>query len=279
MRGKTHSQSKSVPEPWVASLAGFDHWLTAADKSPRTRELRQYQLGRLARAFPDGPASVTSAGIVDWLASHQWAAETRRGTNACLRAFFEWATRHGVVSSDPTDGLPVVRRGQPKPRPVADEKWLAAREAADFRVRLMIDLGAQLGLRRAEIAAVHRDDVVPVRNGWALVVHGKGRRERILPIDASMAQRLRRATGWVFPGRNPDSHLTPDRVGRLLRMASGGEWCTHQLRHRFASTVYNATGDLLSTQQLLGHSKPETTQGYVQVTDDRLRLAAATAAA
>lgn len=63
----------------------------------------------------------------------------------------------------------------------------------------------------------------------------------------TLAERLLCAHGWVFPGQKPGTHLTSDRVGRLMRKASQGEWSTHQLRHRFASTVYNATGDLLST--------------------------------
>lgn len=259
-------------------LECFDHWLAAGDKSPRTRELRRYQLGRLARAFPEGPGAVTFLGLVDWLAARNWNAETRRSTRACLRAFFAWAALNGVVLVDPAADLPTVHHGQPQPRPVAEAAWRAARDAADVRVRLMIDLGAQLGLRRAEIAAVHRKDVVGDGNGWALIVRGKGRRERTLPLTDDLATRLLRASGWVFPSTQPDSHLTPDRVGRLMQLASHGEWSAHQLRHRFASTVYNATGDLLSTQQLLGHSKPETTQGYVRVADNRLRAAAATAA-
>lgn len=275
---RQHPQAKPIPESWAVALEGFDHWLAAADKSPQTRELRRYQLGRVARAFPEGPGAVTFLGLVDWLASRNWDSETRRSTRACLRSFYAWAVMRGVVSVDPAADLPPVHRGLPQPRPVAEAVWRTDRESADARVRLMIDLGAQLGLRRAEIAAVHRKDVVADGTGWALIVHGKGRRQRTLPLTDAMAARLMRASGWVFPSRRPDTHLTPDRVGRLLQLASHGEWSTHQLRHRFASTVYNATGDLLSTQQLLGHSKPETTQGYVRVADERLRAAAATAA-
>ena len=223
-------------------MEGFDHWLAAADRSPRTRELRRYQLGRLARAFPEGPGVVTFLGLVDWLASRNWDSETRRSTRSCLCAFFEWASLNGVVPANPAADLPRVQRGQPQPRPVAESAWRAARDAADSRVGLMIDLGAKLGLRRAEIAAVHRNDVVADGKGWALIVHGKGRRERTLPLTDVLATRLLRASGWVFPSTRPDSHLTPDRVGRLMGLAANGEWSPHQLRHRFASTVYNATG-------------------------------------
>lgn len=49
-----------------------------------------------------------------------------------------------------------------------DAIWQTAKMRAEPRVQLMIDLGAQLGLRRAEIAAVHRKDVIPDFDGWAL---------------------------------------------------------------------------------------------------------------
>ena len=274
---RTHSQARPIPESWIEAIDGFDYWLAAADKSPRTRELRRYQLGRVARAFPAGPDKVTLDGLLKYLARQNWDAETRRGTRACLRSFYAWATIHGIVEQDPAKNLPTVKRGQVRPRPVPDEVWLGDRELADARCRLIMDLGAELGLRRAEIAVVHRRDVIPYGTGWGLVVHGKGRRQRVVPLADELANRLMRFSGWAFPSTDHDQHLTPDRVGRLVCIASRGNWSTHHLRHRFATAVYNATGDLLSTQQLLGHSKPETTQGYVLVADDRLRAAAATA--
>lgn len=274
---RTHSQAQPIPETWIKAINGFDYWLAAADKSPRTRELRRYQLGRVARAFPAGPDKVTLDDLLKYLARQSWEAETRRGTRACLRSFYAWAAIHNIVDEDLAKALPVVQRGQVRPRPVPDEIWLSDRELTDARCQLIMDLGAELGLRRAEIAIVHRRDVIPYGDGWGLVVHGKGRRQRILPLTDELASRLLRFSGWVFPSRDHDQHLTPDRVGRLVCIASKGRWSTHHLRHRFASAVYNVTGDLLSPQQLLGHSKPETTQGYVLVTDHRLRAAAATA--
>ncbi len=234
-------------------------------------------MGRVARAFPEGPDTVTLDDLLKYLAGQNWDAETRRGTRACLRSFYAWATIHGIVEVDPAKDLPTVQRGQVRPRPVPDEVWLTDRELTDTRCQLIMDLGAELGLRRAEIAGLHRRDVIPYGNGWGLIVHGKGRRQRILPLTDELATRLMRFSGWIFPSTLHDQHLSPDRVGRLMCVASRGRWSTHQLRHRFATAVYNATGDLLSTQQLLGHSKPETTQGYVLVADDRLRAAAAAA--
>jgi len=264
---------------WATPASGFEAHLVAADRSDETIKTRMHQLDRLARAFPAGPRSVSELALENWLASNRWASETRRSMRTFLRTFFTWATKYGYCTADPAENLPAVRRSGPCPRPVPDEVWKAARAASEPRVQLMIDLGAQLGLRRAEIAGVHRDDLIQDLVGWSLIVHGKGRKDRILPLPDDIARRLLEATTWVFPSDDEGQHLTADRVGRLIKDAADGEWSAHQLRHRFATTVFGKTGDLLSTQQLMGHTSPTTTQGYVLLGQDRLRAAAAAAVA
>lgn len=49
----------------------------------------------------------------------------------------------------------------------------------------------------------------------------------------------------------------------------------HSLRHRYATRMYETTHDLLLVSKLLGHSSVETTQIYVAMPDDRLRVAVA----
>jgi site-specific recombinase XerD len=53
----------------------------------------------------------------------------------------------------------------------------------------------------------------------------------------------------------------------------GPGWTAHSLRHRFATRAYAGERDLLTVQQLLGHSSVATTQRYTQIPDDALRRA------
>ena len=75
-----------------------------------------------------------------------------------------------------------------------------------------------------------------------------------------------------------DGHLSPAYVGKRVSRVLGVGWSTHTLRHRFATRCYAGSRDLLSVQKLLGHSKPETTEGYVLVPNEWLRSAMAEAA-
>lgn len=136
----------------------------------------------------------------------------------------------------------------------------------------MIHLGAEAGLRRGEIAVVARDDVIEDRFGSSLIVHGKGRRERTVPLTSATRDAMQRQfrlvspeLPWLFPsaGRYADTHILPIRVGELVNGALPGHWSAHTLRHRFATEAYRNSHDLLLVQTLMGHSKPETTAIYV----------------
>ena len=64
----------------------------------------------------------------------------------------------------------------------------------------------------------------------------------------------------------------------LIARALPDQWTAHPLRHRFATVAYQGTRDLLAVQELLGHSKPETTRNYIRLPQDALRAAVAAAA-
>lgn len=147
--------------------------------------------------------------------------------------------------------------------------WVAARLAADGRVRLMLRLAAEVGLRRGEIARLHRRDLL---SGPSLLVHGKGGKERIVPIGVELAAALAAAQDWVFPnGRG--GHLHAATVGTLCSAVMPPGWSLHHLRHRFACRAYNGSHDLRAVQELLGHASPAVTQRYVSVDADDLRRA------
>lgn len=259
-------------------LYGYCDYLRAAGRSPHTIALRKMQVRALLEDHPD-PWRVSTEDLTEWLAGHRrWSKATRSSYRDGLRGFFAWLVETNRMGSSPAERIPAVRVPPRVARPAPTDAIAAALGDADERVRLMVELGIRCGLRRAEIAAVHSRDIQQDASGWSLVVHGKGDRERIIPLADEFADRLRaHGRGWLFPNGN-GGHLSAKYVGALVTKSLPDRWTTHALRHYFATASYAGTGDLLAVQQLLGHSSVSTTQRYVAIPRDGLRAAVAAVA-
>lgn len=252
---------------WLEAVAAWERWLRAAGRSPSTVWLRTYHVLRAAEVLP-APWSVTLADLVAVLDRATWSAETRKSARSSLRSFYGWAVDDGRIGVDPSRPLPSIAVPAGKPKPTPEDVLERALAAADASGRLMLLLANYAGLRRAEIAAVHADDVV---DGTLRVV-GKGGRTRLIPIHPRLVEPLACLDGWAFPGRFGD-HLSADNVGARCRRMLGSGYGAHTGRHRFATRAYAKQRDILAVQQLLGHSKPETTMRYTQLPADALRAA------
>lgn len=264
---------KQHPSPlWAESINLWLDSLKAAGYSPNTISTRRCQMSALSRALEGDPRDVEGDDLLAHFAAKDWKPETRKGAkNACV-SYFRWLKASGRSEADPSEFLPTVKRPEPHPRPCPDVVILAALRKATDGERLMLRLGAECGLRRFEIAKVHSRDVMRDLVGWSLVVVGKGDKQRIVPIGDDLALLIRSANGYLFPGRW-SGHVESSYVGRHLSDLLGDGWTAHSLRHRYATTTYAATRDLLLVSKLLGHASVETTQRYIAMPDDRLRAA------
>lgn len=244
-------------------------WYRAGGASTGTIRVRRSHLRRLALRVD--PLSATEADLIAFMVEHSGLApESRKSLQESLRMFFRFARKRGLRPDDPTENLRPVRVPPGVPRPITEAALSEATAAADPETMLMLLLGAYAGLRRGEIAAVHSRDVA----GLVLTVRGKGGKVRRVPVHPMLGGRLCRIDGWAFPSPvRVGEHVSPDYVADRLENVLPPPYTAHSLRHRFATRVYSATNDLRSVQELLGHSRPETSARYTLVTEDRLTAA------
>lgn len=248
--------------------------------TPRTTlRLRRDYVIRLSVAHRrQSPWSLTARDLLAWMGEHDWSPNTRRSVRTTLRAFYAWAHVAGHIEKSPAEALPVVKIPRSKPRPTPELAYRAALRSADQRTYLAIRLAGQCGLRRGEIARSSREDVETDMLGRSLRVHGKGGHVRIVPLPEDLADLIEmRPPGWLFPSPY-GGHLTPNHLGNLISEHLPTGLTAHTLRHRAATSAYSATRDLRAVQELLGHSRPETTAAYAAVADRSIRDAMLAAA-
>lgn len=265
----------SAPVPWRKNIEGWTDTLRSAGLSAQTIKSRRYKMVHLAALLmPSGPEDVTTEQIVQVFARQQWKPETRKAYRNTISSFFRWLHKSGRRSDDPSLDVPRVKKPHAHPRPCPDRYIAVAMEMATSSESLMIRLGAECGLRRGEIAAVHSDDVVADSAGRSLIVRGKGDKQRIVPLPDDLACIIMDARGYLFPGRF-GGHVEESYIGDHISRLLPDGYAAHTLRHRFATTAYAATHDLFVVAELLGHESVETTEHYVAMPDGRLREATA----
>lgn len=281
MRGKRYF----LTDQWETAIDGWICWMTAAGLSAETVRTRRSAVRRVARASrTTHPERIDAEWLIKWCGRQAWSTDHRRTIRVSLRDFYDWCLRTQLCTINPATGLPKAPESRPRPQPVPDTAWEALLALAGQRERLMARLACEAGLRRAEVARVHRDDIFHEADGWSLVVHGKGARNRTVALTESLAADIRAYSpgcynprGFLFPG-GVDGHLSPNCVGKLVSALLPDGWSMHKLRHRFASRGFAGTRNLPAVQAALGHASLATTERYVATARSDVRAVAESAA-
>lgn len=214
------------------------------------------------------PEDITGKDIIDWLNRGVGANSKRSDVNACT-AFFGWACRTGRRKDNPMDLVPTVHRDRRKQIPAPVEAVEKAKHCADKRALLTIMLMDEAGLRRSELATMHTRDVIDDLTGKSIIVHGKGGKDRIIPLSDQLGRIVSSLPeGYFFPGEH-DGHVCHDTIYRIVKNATG--WPPHAFRRKSATDLWRAAGDAMKVKEMLGHESLQTTQNYIYATLDDLR--------
>lgn len=273
------TETYTLPESWEKSIDGWVRWLRMTGMMPNSIALRRCHIRCIARrSETDNPAEVTLTTLVELCGEPGWSNDYRKSMRSSLRSFFEWALGQNLIAHNPASSLPTVAETPPNPRPATDRVWFDLLANATPRVQLMARLAGEAGMRRAEVACAHYDDLLEDINGYSIIVHGKGGKQRVVPITDALAAAISDhcAKGYLFPscdkkGRDTGTHLTARYVGTLVGDLMPPGWTMHKLRHRFATRGHGGTGNLMAVKEALGHASVGTTQRYVAVSQKDIR--------
>ncbi len=223
-----------------------------------------------------------------WLSGQEYAPSTVARRLACLRSFYRYLRRGGVMTSDPVGGLRNPKQPKRLPKFMTVEAVVRLLDSipvgdpAGIRDRAMLETLYGGGLRVGELVGINLEDVDA--DTGLVRVRGKRKRERLCPVGPIALEwvaryrvvRVAKALGEpAFFLNRRGTRLTSRSVGRLLeshllRVGLDPTASPHTLRHSFATHLLDRGADLRSVQDLLGHRSLTTTQIYTHVTQERL---------
>ena len=211
-----------------------------------------------------------------------------------IKAMFKWLTRQNYILYNPASDLdlPKVTKRLPKHILTAQDAETILNQpdittTTGIRDRTIMEVLYSTGIRRNELTSLKTTDI-DIDRGTIMVRHGKGDKDRMLPIGD-------RAISWI---EKYLSECRPELVigmsDNILFLNTYGEeigltWLSrivkgyiekaninktgscHLFRHTMATLMLENGADIRYIQAMLGHAKLDTTQIYTQVSIKKLK--------
>jgi integrase/recombinase XerC len=224
---------------------------------------------------------------------------------AAIRSWFKWLARAHHIEQNPASLVSTPRLPKHLPRVPSIEQLNRAVDTVlddasswPARDKAILEMLYGCGIRNAELTTLDLDDI-----HWAneaILVRGKGQKQRYVPLGDTAAEALRAYIGErsarlaADNGKKPlntpalflnlrlrgianGSHarLTTRSVGRIVKRIAilrglPSDVHPHTLRHAFGTHLLEEGADLRAIQELLGHERLSTTQRYTQLTTAQL---------
>ena len=211
-----------------------------------------------------------------------------------LRAFFRYLARENLLLYNPAAELelPKLDKRLPKHVLTASEaerviNQTDAQSPLGLRDRAILETLYSTGMRRGEVVGLRLYDL-DVERGTVMVRHGKGKRDRMIPIGERAVTWIERYLADVRPGLLVDpkedvlfltgrgeaftpNHLTVLAQKYVAAAELGKTGACHLFRHTMATLMLEGGADIRYIQAMLGHAELSTTQIYTQVSIRRLK--------
>jgi site-specific recombinase XerD len=203
-----------------------------------------------------------------------------------IRGFYDYLIHEeDVAITHPVKRGYALRLSKPLPRYLREEQIEKLFDVIDSpRDLAMFKLMLRCGLRVEEVAKLTLA-AVDLARGQVFVYQGKGCKDRVVYLSkdayqalvkylkvrpCTRAKKLFLVDKGRFKGKPIKQRGIQHRMQHYAKKA-GLNICCHQLRHTMATQMLNADADIVTIQDLLGHSRISTTQRYSQISNQKVR--------
>jgi len=229
--------------------------------------------------------SVTSQNVkwyIDFLLEKRLSPQTINSHLVAIRRFYNYLKdEESLQISNPVIKKLALRLPKPLPRHLRDsDVAIFLRSIKKPRDMAMFMLMLRCGLRVEEVANLTLG-AIDYRRNQIMVMSGKGAKDRVVYLSNDAAetlaaylqirpvtkeQRVFLVEKGNYKGKPISVRGIQKRVEYYSKKSEVDVSC-HQLRHTMATQLLNADADLVTIQDLLGHSRIKTTQRYCKLSN------------
>ena len=234
--------------------------------------------------------------FLSWMSERDYSSATMARKIATLRSFHKWLEKQGFIDTNPMLAIRTPKQSKRLPKAITVEQVEQLLSAPDdqtllgARDRAILETLYSTGIRVSEVVGINREDLDDT--GEAVLIRGKGRRERVVPLGSHALAALRHyvalhnselaAAGMAATteqalfvnkhGGRLSSRSVRRKVTKYLEQVGlDPDISPHTIRHSFATHLLDNGADLRSVQELLGHQSLSSTQVYTHVSARRSR--------
>jgi integrase/recombinase XerD len=198
-----------------------------------------------------------------------------------LRSFFNTMIQEEIIIKNPMAKINTPKKEKRLPKALSEEQLELLREnCITLRERAIFELYFSTCCRLNELSQLNIDDI-----NWreqSIKVIGKGNKQRIVYFKFKAAFHLNKylnsrndnCKALFITERKEYRRLSNRGIQREFKNIGnrvGINLHPHLMRHSQATALLNNGADLALVQRILGHERPDTTQGYCQLSELNVR--------
>lgn len=235
--------------------------------------------------------SLKKEDIKDFLDNVEATARTKAHYLTVFNSFYKYLVFMDKIKSNPCDGIKAPKLEKKLPTYLTNEEIaklfnIRLTKPVDYRNKAILEVMYATGARISEVINLELNQID--FEECIIRVVGKGKKERIIPLDDVAIEDLdnyinnyrpflikNETCNYVFLNKNGEK-ISRQMIFKMLKNLANKAGITkeispHTLRHSFASNLLNNGADLRVIQELLGHENLETTEIYSHLQNKKIK--------
>ena len=231
------------------------------------------------------------SNITDFLDNVEATARTKAHYLTVFNSFYKYLVFMDKIKSNPCDGIKAPKLEKKLPTYLTNEEIaklfnIRLTKPVDYRNKAILEVMYATGARISEVINLELNQID--FEECIIRVVGKGKKERIIPLDDVAIDALdnyinnyrpflikNETCNYVFLNKNGEK-ISRQMIFKMLKNLANKAGITkeispHTLRHSFASNLLNNGADLRVIQELLGHENLETTEIYSHLQNKKIK--------